>query len=239
MVALMAMSAIYVTWGESTIVTALFAGLTPAVLAIVAHAVLRVSRRAFGSPALLGLGVAAFIALSVFAVPFPIVLAAAAAAGLGLGRWAPSTMRVAEVGEASDSEPPLIADDALHSEHPSWGHAAKVLSIGLLAWGVPIAAFVILTGTQSVFTQQGVFFSGATVVTFGGAYAVLAYGGVQAFDGARPDDGRLELGVVTAKNAVQWTRTLTRVALGKAEKSPFVHVTRGKKIRIRFDRRFP
>ena len=175
MVALMALSAVYVVWGQSTIVAALFAGLAPAVLAIVAHAVVRVSKRAFGHPALLGVGVAAFLALSVFAVPFPIVLAAAAAAGLGLGRWAPSTMRVADVGEAADSEPPLIADDALHSEQPSWGHAAKVLGIGLFAWAVPIGAVVILTGTHSVFTQQGVFFSGAAVVTFGGAYAVLAY----------------------------------------------------------------
>jgi diacylglycerol kinase (ATP) len=64
-------------------------------------------------------------------------------------------------------------------------------------------------------------------------------GGVKAFDGARPDDGILELGVVTAKNAVQWTRTLGRLALGKAEKSPFVRTARGKKFTIRFDRSYP
>ena len=63
-------------------------------------------------------------------------------------------------------------------------------------------------------------------------------GGIQAFDGARPDDGLLELGVVTAKNPLQWTRTLTRVAVGKAEKSPFVQVTRGKRMKLDFDRRF-
>src|SRR5665213_1464039 len=65
------------------------------------------------------------------------------------------------------------------------------------------------------------------------------FGGVKAFDGARPDDGILELGVVTAKNPVQWTRTLSRVALGKAEKSPFVQTARGKKFTVRFDRPFP
>ena len=64
-------------------------------------------------------------------------------------------------------------------------------------------------------------------------------GGIQAFDGARPDDGLLELGVVTAKNPVQWTRTLTRVAVGKAENSPFVEVTRGKRFKLVFDRKFP
>jgi len=175
LVALMGLSAVYVAWGESSVVTALFAGLAPAVLAIVAHAVVRVGKRAFGHPALLTLGVAAFIALSMFHVPFPIVIAAAAAIGLGLGRWAPETMRAPGHDETTDSRPPLIADDALHNEHPSWGHAAKVLGIGLVAWGVPIAAVAILTGTHSIFTQQGMFFSGTAVVTFGGAYAVLAY----------------------------------------------------------------
>jgi YegS/Rv2252/BmrU family lipid kinase len=64
-------------------------------------------------------------------------------------------------------------------------------------------------------------------------------GGVQAFDDARPDDGCLELGVVTAKNMRQWTRTLGRVAFGKAENSPFVEMARGRKIRMTFDRRYP
>lgn len=64
-------------------------------------------------------------------------------------------------------------------------------------------------------------------------------GGIEAFSGARPDDGLLDLGVVTAKNPLQWTRTLGRVALGKTEKSPFVQTTRGKRFTIRFNRRFP
>ena len=62
-------------------------------------------------------------------------------------------------------------------------------------------------------------------------------GGVEAFSGAEPDDGLLELGVVTAKNPVEWARALGRVALGNAEKSPFVEVTRGRKFRVRFNRR--
>jgi YegS/Rv2252/BmrU family lipid kinase len=63
-------------------------------------------------------------------------------------------------------------------------------------------------------------------------------GGIEAFSGAQPDDGLLELGVVTAKNPVEWARTLGRVALGTSEKSPFVEVTRGKKFRVQFDRPF-
>jgi diacylglycerol kinase (ATP) len=82
------------------------------------------------------------------------------------------------------------------------------------------------------------FFKGqASCVLLGNVGKIL--GGIEAFSGARPDDGLLELGVVTAKNPVEWTRTLTRVAVGNGEKSKFVQVTRGKRIRIRFARKFP
>jgi diacylglycerol kinase (ATP) len=82
------------------------------------------------------------------------------------------------------------------------------------------------------------FFKGrVSCILVGNVGKVL--GGVEAFTGAKPDDGLLELGVVTAKNPVEWARTLGRVALSKAEKSPFVEVTRGQKFRIRFDRQVP
>jgi len=82
------------------------------------------------------------------------------------------------------------------------------------------------------------FFKGrVSCVLVGNVGKVL--GGVKAFDGAQPDDGLLELGVVTAKNPVEWARTLGRVVAGQAGKSPFVHVTRGKQFRLRFDRGFP
>ncbi len=176
MLALLALSALYVGAGDTTLVTALFAGLAPAVLAIVAQAVVRVAGRALGHPALIALAVAAFIALAVFGLPFPVVVAASAAVGWALGRWAPATMHDASGhGASDDGPPPLIPDDALHREAPAARHAAKVLAIGLLAWGIPLAAVAALTGRDSVFTQQGLFFSGAALVTFGGAYAVLAY----------------------------------------------------------------
>ena len=82
------------------------------------------------------------------------------------------------------------------------------------------------------------FFKGrVSCVLVGNVSKIL--GGIEAFNGARPDDGELELGVVTAKNPMQWTRTLTRVALGDSEKSPFVEVTRGKSFTIEFKRAFP
>ena len=174
-VALLALSAIYVAFGTATAVTALFAGLAPAVLAIVAQAVVRVGKRALAHPALVGLAVAAFLALAVFAVPFPAVVAAAAVAGW-LGRFAPQTLRAGGGHGAGDgASAPLIPDDALHAERPTGIRALRVLSVGLVVWLVPLAAVVLLSGTDSVFTQQGLFFSGTALVTFGGAYAVLAY----------------------------------------------------------------
>jgi len=181
--ALLGLSVLYVAAGDSTIVTGIFAGLAPAVLAIVAQAVVRIAGRALGHPALIALAVLAFLALAVFAIPFPVVIGAAALSGWMLGRWAPSTMHAAQGhAQVDDERPPLISDDALHSEGPSRRHAALVLSLGLLAWGVPIALVAMFTGVGSVFTEQSLFFSGAALVTFGGAYAVLAYVAQQAVE---------------------------------------------------------
>ena len=175
-VALLGLSALYVTAGDSSLVLALFAGLAPAVLAIVAQAVFRVGGRALGHPALVVLAVAAFLALAVFGVPFPAVVAAAGVIGWGLGRWAPHTMRAATGHGSGDVGPaPLIPDDALHSERPGRRHTLTVLLVGLVAWGVPVVVVAALTGGGSIFIDQALFFSGAALVTFGGAYAVLAY----------------------------------------------------------------
>jgi len=82
------------------------------------------------------------------------------------------------------------------------------------------------------------FFTGrVSCVLVGNVGKIL--GGISAFSGARPDDGLLELGVVTARNPVEWARTLGRVALGRTENSPFVEVTRGKRIKIKFSRALP
>lgn len=174
--AMLALSAVYVGFGETTAVLAIFAGLAPAVLAIVAHAVWRVGMRALATPALVVLAVASFLALTVFGLAFPAVIAAAAACGWVLGRFVPAALQPSARNDAADSgTAPVISDDVLHSEPPSRRRAAKVVVVGALVWGLPLLAAVIFTGTASVFTAQGVFFSGAALVTFGGAYAVLAY----------------------------------------------------------------
>ena len=175
-VALLALSAVYVGYGETTLVAALFAGLAPAVLAVVAQAVVRLGTRTFAHPAPIAIAVAAFVALWAFQVPFPVVVAVAGVVGWALGRWAPHTMRAAPARDEVDgAQPPLIPDDALHDERPTGRHATRVLLVGLLVWGVPVAAVAALFGTDSVLTEQSLFFTGTALVTFGGAYAVLAY----------------------------------------------------------------
>src|SRR4051812_8251697 len=119
-VALLVLSAVYVAFGSTVAISALFAGLAPAVLAIVVQAVIRVGRRALTSPALVTIAVASFLALALFAVPFPVVVLAAGLAGWALARWRPSA--VPERGKteaADDGPPPVIPDDVLHTERPS------------------------------------------------------------------------------------------------------------------------
>jgi chromate transporter len=175
-VALLGLSALYVGAGDTTLVISILAGVAPAVLAIVAQAVVRVGGRALGRRSLVIVAAAAFVALSIFAVPFPLVIAVAAAIGWALDRWAPHTMTASGAhGGDDDGPPPLIPDDALHAESPSRTHALKVVLVGLLAWAIPVGAVMVLTARNSIFTDQALFFTGAALVTFGGAYAVLAY----------------------------------------------------------------
>jgi chromate transporter len=176
-VALLGLSVIYVSYGETTLLEGLFLGLGPAVIAIVVQAVVRVGKKGLGDGALIGLAVASFVALTVFGVPFPAVIAVAAVVGVVLGRRRPkpTTSDVVEDGPA-----PLIPDDALHTERPSGRRAATILVVGLALWATPVLAAVWLAGRDSIYVDQATFFSGAAVVTFGGAYAVLAYVAQQA-----------------------------------------------------------
>jgi chromate transporter len=99
----------------------------PAVVAVVAHAVLRVGGRALGHPALVAVAVGAFVALALFGVAFPVVVAAAAAVGWLLGRLAPHTLTSkGKGGPDADGPPPLIPDQALHAERPSLARTLRI-----------------------------------------------------------------------------------------------------------------
>ncbi|WP_081747017.1 chromate efflux transporter [Arthrobacter sp. H5] len=179
-VAMLGLSALYVAFDETTITSGLFMGLGAAVIAIVIHAVIRVSRRALTHPSLLILAIGAFAALTLFAVPFPAVVLTAAIIGWAIGKFRPGVTEPKLSSAADDGPVPLISDEQLHSDAPSLRHSALVLTLGLTVWAAPVVAAAMLIGPHSIFVEQGLFFSGAAVVTFGGAYAVLAYVAQQA-----------------------------------------------------------
>lgn len=176
--ALLLLSGLYVSLGDTTIVAALFAGVGAAVVGIVAQAVVRIGKRAFTHPLLIGLAVAAFAALAVFGVPFPIVVAAAALVGWLAARRIPGLTR--PTSETDDGPAPLIPDDSLHSEAPSGRRTARMLLIGIAVWLLPVAIVVVTTGAASVYSAQGLFFAGTALITVGGAYAVLSFVAQQA-----------------------------------------------------------
>ncbi len=178
-VALLVLSAVYVAFGDTTLVEAVFAGLAPAVVAVVVQALLRMASRGLTRPALVAIAVAAFLALTLFAVPFPVVVAAAAVLGWLLGRLRPAPARAVPAAE-DGHPPPLVADGALHTQRPSRVRTLRTLMVGLVLWAAPVLAAAALLGRASVLVDQGLFFSGAAVVTVGGAYAVLAFVAQQA-----------------------------------------------------------
>ncbi len=173
-IALFALSAVYVAFGTTTLVTAVFGGISAAVLAIVAQAVVRVGRRALGRASLVSIAVVSFLALSLFAVPFPVVVLAAGGVGWLLGRHRPGSM-TPDAADEEDGPAPLVADDALHAERPSVRRSGLVLAVGITVWWAPVLTVVAATGRDSTLSTEGFFFSGAALVTFGGAYAVLTY----------------------------------------------------------------
>jgi chromate transporter len=175
MIAMLALSALYVGLGDTTAVASLFAGLGAAVVAIVAQAVVRVGRKSLHHPLLIGLAVAAFLALAVFGIPFPVVIGASAVLGWLAHRRIPALTTFDEDSSAGGGPPPLIPDDALHAEAPSGRRTVRLLVIGLFVWTAPVLLVALATGGDGVYTTQGLFFAGTALVTFGGAYAVLAF----------------------------------------------------------------
>lgn len=171
---ILALSWVYVAHGDSTVVTGVLLGLAAAVLPVVVQAVLRIAGRVPRTG--LVLGAAAFVAIAVVGVPFPLVVLGAGLVGWLVGRRRPDLLIAPTPERASDGPVPLIPDDALHRASRSWRRTAVVLGVGVGLWVAPVVvAAALADGPPSVFVDQGVFFGGMALVTFGGAYAVLSY----------------------------------------------------------------
>ncbi|HEX8126434.1 MAG TPA: chromate efflux transporter [Allosphingosinicella sp.] len=186
-VAIMALSWLYVLAGEVDAVIALFFGLKAAVLAIVFQAVVRIGRRALGNPARLAVAAAAFAAIFLVAVPFPAIVLAAGVAGYVSTRLGGRAFGSAgghgpeRQGSVADSDSALGSAVPAHAQ-PNRRFALKTGFVLGVLWLAPVALLAALLGPDSSFTTIGTFFSTMAVVTFGGAYAVLAYVGQAAVE---------------------------------------------------------
>ena len=179
-VAILALSYVYVLLGRLPLVEGIFFGLKAAVLAIVLQAVVRIGSRSLKNVALRLLAAAAFVSIFFFKLPFPLIVLAAAIIGFVAGRAGLAGFRPGGGHGTGGTTPVRDRDTLLGEELP--GHARPKLRwtltisvVFLLLWLVPVAALLALLGGENVFTQICLFFSQMAVVTFGGAYAVLAY----------------------------------------------------------------
>jgi chromate transporter len=179
------LSAIYALFGKVGIVAALFFGLKAAVLAIVLEAVVRIGKKALRNRVMILLAAAAFVAIFFFKVSFPVIILAAALIGFIGGRLdSPIFQTTGAHGSngADDEGDTLLGETMPAHAQASARHALRVAVIWLVLWLTPVAALLILRGHDDVFSQIAVFFSKMAVVTFGGAYAVLAYVAQQAVE---------------------------------------------------------
>ena len=179
-VTIMALSWLYAIYGNVDVIAALFFGLKAAVLAIVVQAVLRIGARVLGNPAMMTIAALSFVAIFGFGVPFPLIILTAGLVGYVAARADIEAFRGGGGHGKIGKHAVRDADTLLGEESPehtvvSRGHAFRISALFLFLWLAPVAALFLLLGADDVFSQIAGFFSIMAVVTFGGAYAVLAY----------------------------------------------------------------
>lgn len=164
---MLALSFFYALGTGTTLVDGVFLGIKAAVLAIVIQALIKIAKRGLKGPLPYGLAAAAFLLILLFDLPFPLIILGAGIAGALAAAFAPRLMGFG--GEPSSVQPAPVL--------PS-GTAARAFRTALAclaAWWAPVVIAVLLLGPGHVLVDIGLFFSKLAVITFGGAYAVLAY----------------------------------------------------------------
>ncbi len=176
---LIALSWVYIAYGDVPIVAGLFYGIKPAVTAIVVQAAHRIGSRALKNNWLWAIAVASFVAIFALQLPFPAIILGAAIIGYLGGRWAPDKFRVGGGHGAVQQSygPAVIDDDSPRPDHThfQWPRLLLLLAIGFLLWLLPMSVLIALYGWEGTLTQMAWFFTKAALLTFGGAYAVLPY----------------------------------------------------------------
>jgi chromate transporter len=210
---LIALSWVYIAFGDVPLVAGLFYGIKPAVTAVVVMAVHRIGSRVLKNNAMWAIAAAAFVAIFALNVPFPVIVAAAIAIGYIGGRIAPDKFKAGGGHGKADKSfgPALIDDDTPTPEHARfrWSGLLRVAVVGGVLWLVPMALLTIGYGWDHTLTQMGWFFTTAALLTFGGAYAVLPY----IYQGAVGHYGWLTP-----------TQMIDGLALGEANPGPLIMV---------------
>jgi chromate transporter len=187
LISIMVLSWVYALYGKLGFVFALFFGLKAAVLAIVLQAVVRIARRALRNGIMLSLATAAFVLIFFFAVPFPVIVFGAGLIGFIGGRLGRPEFRVGGGHGAKSARTVTDAESLLGEQLPPHAKPAvrtalAIAALWLVLWLVPVLALVAFLGPDHVFSRIATFFSTMAIVTFGGAYAVLAYVAQQAVE---------------------------------------------------------
>jgi len=182
-VSILALSIIYACYSESIIVQALFFGLKPAVVAIVIQAVLRIGKRVLKNSAMITIASSAFVAIFFFDIPFPLLIVIAGLIGFIGTQISPKHFDVLN-GHGQSGNPLVLTDQFLEhaGSKPSLRRSLYISAICLTLWFGPLLGIWLSLGISSVYLQEGLFFSKASVVTFGGAYSVLSYIAQQAVE---------------------------------------------------------
>ncbi len=177
----------YVAFGDVPAMEAIFYGLKPAVLAIVAAAMLRMSKKILRNPVLWVLSALAFIGIFFFNLPFPLIVLSALVFGVYASYRHPSWLEVSGGGHGAtaskdSSEDYLISDATAAAKRPALSRTLGTVALWSIVWTVPLLITLIALGRGHILTEQALFFGRAALVTFGGAYAVLPYVAQQAVE---------------------------------------------------------
>lgn len=213
LVILIALSWLYIAFGDMPLVAGLFYGIKPAVTAIVVQAAHRIGTRALKNNWLWAIAAASFVAIFAANVPFPAIVVAAALVGFVGGRMAPKKFQVGGGhGQPGKSSGQAIIDD--HTPTPehaqfTWARLAKIVLAGALLWSVPMVLLTTNYGWEHPLTQMSWFFTKAALLTFGGAYAVLPY---------------VYQGAVTHYAWLTPTQMIDGLALGETTPGPLIMV---------------
>ena len=210
---LIALSWIYIAFGDTPLVSGLFYGIKPAITAVVVQAVHRIGSRALKNGLMWAIAAGAFVAIFAMNVPFPAIVAGAALIGYIGGRVTPDKFRAGGAHRAADKSygPALIDDNTPIPSHAlfRWSGLLRVAAMGCLLWLIPMAFLLGTYGWDHTLTQMGWFFTKAALLTFGGTYAVLPY---------------IYQGAVGHYSWLTPTQMVDGLALGEANPGPLIMV---------------